>query len=148
MKGPATLAVIAVLTAACGSGGDAVPSPLSPALSAPVPPRPSSAQILVGQQVQAMLVGHGSQDSFELTASSTGTLVVRVTWGPQALIALRVGAHWVAQTSSSPLIARVEVIAGEKYQLGVADGAAWDYGDFVLPYSLTTTIEAPTPRLR
>jgi len=149
MKGFATLVGIALLTAACGSGGDAVPpSPLSPALSAPVPTQPSSAEIFVGQQVQSVLVGHGSQHSFELTASSTGTLVVRVTWRPQALVALRVGAHWIAQTSSSPLVARVEVTAGKRYQLGVADGAAWDYDDFVLPYSLTTTIEAPTPRLQ
>ena len=132
-------AAIALLSVACSSEDRVLPqTPVDPAPTiTPAVPRP----IVVGQQVEATLVGHGAAHTFDLTAPSTGTLVVRLAWDRPALVEVWLGDHPVAQTSNSPLIGRVSVSAGATYQLLVADGAAWDYGTFVLPYRLTTEIE-------
>ena len=68
---------------------------------------------------------------------------MKVMWERSASIEFWVGARWVAQSGSPPLVVRVGVMAGKKYPLLVADAAPWDYGDFVVPYVLTTTIEHP-----
>ena len=152
MKIPATPVFIALLAAASCSRGDVSPiAPLTPSVRVPPPPPPPAppappvTQIILGAQVQGVLAGHGAENRFELTASATGTLVARVLWEGQALIAFGVDGRWVAQDSSSPLVARAEVTKGETYLLVVADGAPWDYGGFVVPYVLRTTIDPPTP---
>ena len=40
------------------------------------------------------------------------------------------------------IVAKLPVIAGGKYSVTVADAAPWDYDDLLLPFVLTTSMEA------
>ena len=53
---------------------------------------------------------------------------------------------WLADTLSShadkpPIAGKLTVVAGRKYRVTVADYAAWDYDNLVLPSVLTTDIQ-------
>jgi hypothetical protein len=145
MKHLSTLLCLVVLAAACGSdSGTEVSTPTSP--PPPVVPAPTGSwgpaiRVAVGQEVKAILEDHGAKHTFELTAPTSGTLITRVTWLGGELLALWAGGVSLVQTSQSPMLGRLAVIAGETYRLTLADGAPWDYDNLTVPYVLTTHIE-------
>lgn len=109
----------------------------------PVPPQDTTQAprpIGVGEEVNDALTFHGAERLFELTAPSDGVLVVRLMWPPdRGRLELATGElRW---TGAGVIAATIRVAAGRKYQLSVADGAPWDYGDFFVPFVLTTSIE-------
>jgi hypothetical protein len=131
-----------VLGAACTSNSSRLPT--SPSVPNTTSPSVAFREITVGEAVTGTLEVHGAANVFELTAPSDGTLVARLTWAPtQGRLAL-----WLADTLSSssqddkpPIAGTLTVIAGRKYQVTVADYAAWDYDNLSLPYVLTTDMQ-------
>jgi len=76
---------------------------------------------------------------YRLTATATGTLVVRLTWDPfhnGVLLMLRLDSHDLTGSAPpwSPIIGRLPVTAGQSYVIGVElAGQDWFGGDsFVL----------------
>jgi len=112
-----------------------MPSSTTPASTA------SARTINVGEEVSGTMEDHGAKDNYDLTASSAGTLVVRLDWSmAQGRLDLWFGGRLVSQ-DNSPIVARLTVEAGQQYRLSVADAAAWDYDAFHLRYVMTTALE-------
>ena len=133
--------LVGLLTAACDSTIVIVstsPSGISlPSTRAVRAIRP----ITIGEHVTGLLPAHGSVDAFELTARSSGTLVVRVSWSTRGRLELWLGDTLCSQTDASPIVARLPVVAGQRYQLKIADAAAWDYDEWSMAYTMTTAVE-------
>jgi hypothetical protein len=80
---------------------------------------------------------------FELTASSDGRLVARLSWDPgQGRLELHLADAVVSPVPPdwSPIVGTLPVVAGRTYRLRVADYAAWDYDQLFLPFVLTASI--------
>lgn len=132
---------LGVISSGC-SGSPAAPqlpsAPLSPGL---VGFNPDRSPISVGQLVTGTLRSNGAQNQFELTATSSGTLTVTVSWdGDNGIIELALGSSQFGYELGNPLTGRVAVVAGEKYLITVYDPAAWDYHGLHLPYTFTSSI--------
>jgi hypothetical protein len=96
----------------------------------------------VGEEVAGTLAVHGSEDVFELTAPSNGTLTARLSWAPtQGRLELWFGDILPSQPDGPPIVAEIHVAAGRKYVVKVVDGAPWDYDNMFLPYVLTTALK-------
>jgi hypothetical protein len=148
MRYVATLSGLLVLASACTSDTRALPTAPSPppAVSSPEPPPPvdprPAAPISVGQEVTGTLTANGAQNLFELTAPSSGTLVVRLSWDvTDGRLELQLGSTQFGAENGNPIIGRLTVVADQKYRVTVADGAPWDYGGLSLRYSLKAAIE-------
>ena len=144
MKSLAVLLLIALLTIACDSNSTVTPTSPSTTTSRsqqwPYNQR-ALGPIAVGQGVVHTLYGHGAVDTFEFTAPTSGTLVVRLSWNPaDGYLEL-----WLddkgTTTDAPPLSARWTVLAGQTYRISVGDRAAWDYDEFRLQYVLTVAVE-------
>jgi hypothetical protein len=84
---------------------------------------------------------HGDKRVFELTASSDGTLVARVTWDrSRGLLELMLGDKRFAPSAPEASVGTLVVVAGQRYRMSIADGAPWDYDDLFVPFVLTTSI--------
>jgi hypothetical protein len=147
MRQLGALLCLLILASACGGGGTlpAAPSPVTspnPTIPSPAPAAPQV--ISVGKEVKDSLTSHGTDRLFELTAPSDGTLVVRVGWDPrQGRLQLEIADRQFANfpDNSSPIVGELSVVAGGKYRVRIADGAAWDYDNLFLPFVLTTSME-------
>ena len=144
MKEVAILLGLLVIASACGPNGARLPTtpsvPSTPLTAAPSVP----SAITVGKEVTGTLQVHGTENAYELTAASDGTLVVRVSWTPtKGRLQLDLADKQFANfpDNLSPIVGKLPVSAGLKYRIGVADGAPWDYDDVSLSYVLTTVIE-------
>jgi hypothetical protein len=128
----AALARLGAVAAIGGAPDGLLPSP---------PSAQASQEISVGEEVHGTLTVHGAQWIYELTAPSDGTLVVHLSWDPDrgrlelTLADTRFG-------SDPPIVGRLRVAAGQRYRVTVEDGAPWDYDELLLPFSLTSSIEA------
>jgi hypothetical protein len=47
----------------------------------------------------------------------------------------------LGQSKKQPLVVKFPVTAGQPYRVKVGDAAAWDYHNFFVSFTLTTTIE-------
>ena len=132
---------LAVISSGC-TGNPAAPQPPSPPLVPGVVGfNPGRSPILVGQPVTGTLMSNGAQHHFELTATSSGTLTVTVSWDrDNGVIQLNVGSGQFGPELGNPLTGRIAVVAGEKYLVTVADAAPWDYHGLRLPYAFTSSI--------
>jgi hypothetical protein len=92
--------------------------------------------------VAGALEGNGSQNTFELTAPSNGTLTVTVSWDSKdGIVELVLGSKQFGWELGNPLTGGVTVVAGQKYLVTIADGAPWDYDGLHLPYTLKSSID-------
>jgi len=139
---------ISMVAAACGSGTHELPTsptrnPVTPSVPLPTPTVTVVGVIVVGQLVTGALEVHDTANLFELTAPLSGTLVAQLSWpaaqGNLSLSLADVRASSV--TPNPPLVARLPIVAGQKYQLRVADAAPWDYDVLHVTYLLTTAIQ-------
>jgi FG-GAP-like repeat/FG-GAP repeat len=99
-------------------------------------------QINVGEEVTDALTAHGTEKLYQLKASSDGTLILRLNWRrPGGILELQLADRlFVTRDWTPPIVAKLPVTAGQTYSVRVMDGAPWDYGDFNLPFVLTTSI--------
>jgi hypothetical protein len=141
MKGCATVVTVLVLGATYGcNGSHAATAPTTPDATT-LTSTANTHTISVGQEVSGTMEAHGVKDNYELTASSSGTLVVRVNWAMEhGRLELWFTGRLVSQ-DNSPIVARLAVEAGQQYRLTVADAAPWDYDAFNLRYVMTTALE-------
>jgi hypothetical protein len=116
-------------------------TPASP-LPSPLLPLQAPREISVGEEVKDALAFHADERLYELTAPSDGTLVVHLSLEPEWYIIWL----WLADTlftseTSSPILAKLPVVVGEKYRISVVHQARWDYGGGFQPFVLTTSME-------
>jgi hypothetical protein len=142
----AALLCLLVLAWACTPGCGEVPSPTRPSIVPPlVPPQPPSnapRMISIGEEVNDTLTFHGDKRVFELTASSDGTLVARVTWDRRrGLLELMLGDKRFGPSAPEASVGTLVVVAAQRYRMSIADGAPWDYDDLFVPFVLTTSIQ-------
>jgi hypothetical protein len=106
-------------------------------------PANASGEIRVGEVVSGVLTANGDSRVYALIARTRGTVTLRVTWDPRhGALELWIGDRLLVPSGDgSPIVARVRVIAGEKYGVRVADAAPWDYGGLYLPFTLSASIE-------
>jgi hypothetical protein len=118
------------------------PSPLEP--PAPLPPWPwtrtpvtNDRAIAVGEEVTARLT---SQDHYTLTVPRDGTIVVTLAWDSvwESLLSLKIDDR-DPDTTSSPIVSRMAVVAGREYTLSVGFVAVEH--DWVTEYTLVTRLE-------
>ena len=116
--------------------------PPPPATPDPPPTPIPATPISLGQEVQGRFVG--SNLHYELTASSRGTLVARLTWDPfltGAFLILTIGSTEFrpAEPTFSPIVGRIPAVAGETYRLTISRGGT-DH-DYNVPFVLTISLE-------
>ena len=128
---------------ACAPAPEGPPAAPSPSFESPAPPAPAPGSaprpISLGDQIHDALTLHGTERRFEVTVRSDGTLVVHLSWPPERG-RLELTAGEMQWTGAGVSEAAMAVEAGRTYRLSVADGAPWDYGDFFVPFVLTTSI--------
>jgi hypothetical protein len=142
-----------VLAAACGREGifalPTVPSRAASPTPPTAPPPPLAPpdqvrQITVGTEVEGLLTAHGGSTFFALTAPLDGMLVARVSWDrSRGVLEMN-----LAGTRFGPIpgdrsfiVGELSVVAGQRYQIVVADGAPWDYDNLYLPFVLATAMK-------
>jgi hypothetical protein len=148
MQHVAALLGLSLLVSACGGPDQRVlptrETPvIVPAPPAPPPPPPEGPpQIRVGQEITGTLTAHGTEDVFELTAPSDGTLVAHLKWDPtRGRLELWLDdEQFLSGQSEGAIVATLPVAAGRKYRVSVADGNPWDYDSLLLPYGLRATM--------
>jgi hypothetical protein len=145
VKRCATVVTVFILGATCGCNSSrATTSPTTPTTTTTTTtatPTANATTISVGQEVSGTLKDHGAKDDYDLTASSSGTLVVQLNWSmAQGRLEFNFAGRFVSQ-DNSPIVARLPVEAGQKYRLTVGDAIPWDYDAFNLRYVMTTALE-------
>ncbi len=148
----AWLLCLGVLASACGDGDSRrARFATFPSAAAPTP-SPSSGSaaaraIDVGNVVSGTLSYSVSRAPYQLTSPSDGTLVAGLTWTQaEAYFGLQVDESLVEhQGTSSPVVARLRVVAGRKYLVTVVlfavDTSPWDYDLPRATFTLTTSLD-------
>ena len=149
MRTTAMLLGAALLVSGCDHDGQSIRPPAAPtAITAPPPPPPAESRrgkpIVFGERVGSTLTHHGDEELFEVTAPADGLLVVSVTFDATAG-RIELGLNEKAFASHGGRVdGRLQVAAGLRYLISVADGAPWDYDDLRLPFVVAATFE-PAP---
>jgi hypothetical protein len=140
---PTLFIVMMIAFAGCHSDERSL-MPTLPSQETSSPLIPATGVITVGREFKDTFIGNPR--SYQLPASSTGTLVLRLAWDPHldgAKLMLTVDDVSFRATAPdwSPVVGRLEVLAGRVYRVRIDEGVApWDYG-FNDPFVLTTAIE-------
>ena len=141
------LLVFSIALVACGSRDGSVtpaaPSQVTPGTESG-PATPAHAVINVGEPLAATFASQPL--TYDLTAPSTGTLVLKLSWDPSRdgarLMIIVANTPFTASAPNwSPVVGRVQVSKGQTYRVKIEEGVApWDYGSDD-PFVLTTAIE-------
>jgi hypothetical protein len=106
----------------------------------PPAPQQDGRVISIGERVEETLRFNGDGKVFQITPSSEGTLIVRVSWDTtNGRLELWYGDRGFV--GDGLIVAKLPVMAGKTYRVSVDDGAPWDYGGLSLPFVLTTSLE-------
>jgi hypothetical protein len=149
MRTIAVLLGAALVAPGCDHDGRSIRPPAAPTtITAPPPPPPVESRrgkpIGFGERVVGTLTHHGDEELFEVTAPADGLLVVSVTFDATAG-RIELGLSEKAFASNGGRVdGRLQVVAGLRYVISVADGAPWDYDDLRLPFAVAATFE-PAP---
>jgi hypothetical protein len=141
------LLVFSIALVACGSRDGSVtpaaPSQVTPGTESG-PTTPAHAVINVGEPLAATFASQPL--TYDLTAPSAGTLVLKLSWDPskdgaRLMITVANTPFTASAPNWSPVVGRVPVSKGQTYRVKIEEGVApWDYGAND-PFVLTTAIE-------
>jgi hypothetical protein len=100
--------------------------------------------VTVGQELKGTFADKPL--TYDLTATATGTLVLKLSWDPQAdgarlMLTVDNSSFEASAPDWSPVVGRITVAAGQTYRIKIEEGASpWDYG-FNDAFTLNTAIE-------